>query len=252
MPFAYYKHLNSVQKEAYQKSNRVANIRIPEAASLQELVPRMQQALLKKDRAQVERIGDALCRGINQQLGVEPVKVTVLLTRPSSARSELHGLYVRRPNAVPHIRVWMRTAVRNEVVRLRTFLRTLMHELCHHLDFAYLDFEESFHTQGFYRRESSLVRQLAPKPICRTKDDSPPDLDCRTRDEVSEVTKARRTAIAFVETHLQRLQATTEPAVHRDASSVDLAWQIRQDERSTHKRPSARSKVVGTQTAFSF
>jgi hypothetical protein len=33
------------------------------------------------------------------------------------------------------IRVWMWTAVRKEVTSLGTFLRTLCHEFCHHLDF---------------------------------------------------------------------------------------------------------------------
>jgi hypothetical protein len=56
----------------------------------------------------------------------------------------------------------MRTAQRHQVVRFRTFLRTLLHELCHHLDYELLELPDSFHTDGFYRRESSLLRQLLP------------------------------------------------------------------------------------------
>jgi hypothetical protein len=63
---------------------------------------------------------------------------------------------------VARIRVWMRTARRADVVAFRTFLRTLLHELCHHLDFEVLGLDRSFHTEGFFRRESSLVRQLVP------------------------------------------------------------------------------------------
>ena len=33
------------------------------------------------------------------------------------------------------IRVWMRTAVRKEVTSFPTFLSTLCHEFCHHLDY---------------------------------------------------------------------------------------------------------------------
>jgi beta-lactamase class D len=44
------------------------------------------------------------------------------------------------------------------IVRSRTFLRTLLHEVVHHLDFTLFALGESFHTQGFFRRESSLVR----------------------------------------------------------------------------------------------
>jgi hypothetical protein len=50
------------------------------------------------------------------------------------------------------------------VVRFRTFLRTLLHEVMHHLDVTLLGLEDSFHTPGFFRRESSLVRQLVARP----------------------------------------------------------------------------------------
>jgi hypothetical protein len=56
----------------------------------------------------------------------------------------------------------MRTAQRRRVVAFRTFLRTLLHELGHHLDYSYLRLPDSFHTEGFYKRESSLMHQLLP------------------------------------------------------------------------------------------
>ncbi len=61
------------------------------------------------------------------------------------------------------ISVWMFTAKRGQVVAYRTFLRTLMHELGHYLDYALLRLEESFHTTGFFRRESFLVKTLFPQ-----------------------------------------------------------------------------------------
>jgi hypothetical protein len=54
----------------------------------------------------------------------------------------------------------MRTAEHRRVVASRTFLRILAHEICHHLDLTHFGLRETFHTQGFFRRESSLVRQL--------------------------------------------------------------------------------------------
>jgi hypothetical protein len=39
-------------------------------------------------------------------------------------------------------------------------LRTLLHELNHHLDYEVLKLEDSFHTEGFFKRESSLFKQL--------------------------------------------------------------------------------------------
>jgi hypothetical protein len=58
----------------------------------------------------------------------------------------------------------MRTAANANVVKFRTFLRTLLHEIVHHLDVTLLGFDDSFHTEGFFRRESSLVRQLLGAP----------------------------------------------------------------------------------------
>jgi len=67
---------------------------------------------------------------------------------------------VRQGGALPTITVWMRTAKRKQVVAVKTFLRTFIHEICHHLDYELLDLGESFHTEGFYKRESSIVHQL--------------------------------------------------------------------------------------------
>jgi hypothetical protein len=46
------------------------------------------------------------------------------------------------------------------VVAYKTFLRTLLHEMGHHLDYQRLGLGDSFHTDGFFKRESSLVAQL--------------------------------------------------------------------------------------------
>ena len=54
----------------------------------------------------------------------------------------------------------MLTAKRGQVVAYKTFLRTLVHEMCHHLDYQLLKLGDSFHTDGFFKRESSLVNQL--------------------------------------------------------------------------------------------
>jgi hypothetical protein len=91
---------------------------------------------------------------------VPPVRVSVLAKRPSDADSELHGLYEPQEGKPALISVWMRTAQRKQVVAFKTFLRTLIHEFCHHLDYEMFQFEETFHTEGFYKRESSLVNAL--------------------------------------------------------------------------------------------
>jgi hypothetical protein len=86
----------------------------------------------------------------------------VLAVRPQLEDAELHGLYTQELDGAPRIRLWMRTAKKKRVVAFRTFLRTLLHELCHHLDFTLLELSESYHTEGFFKRESSLFHQLVP------------------------------------------------------------------------------------------
>jgi hypothetical protein len=49
-------------------------------------------------------------------------------------------------------------------VAFKAFLRTLLHEVGHHLDYHYLKLADSFHTEGFFKRESSLFHQLVPTP----------------------------------------------------------------------------------------
>ena len=110
----------------------------------------------------VQALADQLCR----LMAVREVKVEVRGVRPHNTRGELHGIfYPYGPSGrrgAPLIILWMRTAQRHDVVKPKTFLRTLMHELGHYLDYALLGLEESFHTTGFFRRESFLVKALFP------------------------------------------------------------------------------------------
>jgi hypothetical protein len=114
----------------------------------------------------VQEIAQGIADGICSALRVPPVVVRVDLRRPADRRGELHGLYTPgtgRGRDV--IRVWMVTARRGQVVAYRTFLRTLLHEVCHHLDYTYLGLRDSLHTQGFYQRESSLFHALGASEV---------------------------------------------------------------------------------------
>jgi hypothetical protein len=63
------------------------------------------------------------------------------------------------------IRVWMRTAVRKEVTSFGTFVSTLCHEFCHHLDFQKFGFRDSWHTRGFYERAAALYHHARGTPL---------------------------------------------------------------------------------------
>jgi len=59
----------------------------------------------------------------------------------------------------------VRTAVRKEVTSFGTFLSTLCHEFCHHLDFKKFGFVDSWHTQGFYERAGVLYHYARGTPL---------------------------------------------------------------------------------------
>jgi hypothetical protein len=164
MVFAYYKRLTASQKRAYDKSDRVTSVRIPDASELHPLVNALESALKKEDRKRTEILSQKLVSALTIRLKVPAIRVKVLAVRPHDSRGELHGLYNPCTEQLPAIMdVWMRTAQQKRVVAFRTFLRTLLHEICHHLDYEYFRFLYSFHTEGFYKRESSLFHQLMDK-----------------------------------------------------------------------------------------
>lgn len=162
MRFAYYDRLSRADKAIYRRSDEYGSIELDDPAALRPVVADLCDALEWGERGPVEAEATRLCHGITDALNVPRVAVEVLEVRPSGSESELHGLYDGEDGR-PRIRVWMRTARHRRVVAFRTFLRTLLHELCHHLDYELLELEDSFHTQGFFMRESSLFRQLVPR-----------------------------------------------------------------------------------------
>lgn len=163
MPFSYYRRLSRRQKATYRTSDEYGSVELDDPKALRPLARELGEALAGDDRVTTERVAQRLVRDLCVQMGVPYAAVRVLAERPRSATAELHGLYVRAEDERPLILVWMRTAARERPVAHRTFLRTLMHEVCHHLDYELLDLEDSFHTHGFFQRESSLMRQLLPR-----------------------------------------------------------------------------------------
>ena len=161
--------LTRTQQRAYDRSNATSSIALRPTPRLQRAVALLPEVLPSGDCERVQRIAQAIADEIAGALNVPRVRVLVSGTRPSNARGELHGLYTPASRGPATIKVWMITAKRQQVVAFKTFLRTLLHEICHHLDYALLHLDESFHTDGFYKRESSLFYRIgAPAAAART------------------------------------------------------------------------------------
>jgi hypothetical protein len=162
MTFAYFDKLTSAQQRTYRKSDMIRRIEVPDAAPLMPLAAAIGPALGSESPREVERACQALADATNAQLKTPPIVMRVLARRPADAGGELQGLY--EPDEVTggtaRITLWMRTAQREQIVKFRTFLRTLVHELCHHFDYELYRLDETFHTEGFYARESAMMREL--------------------------------------------------------------------------------------------
>lgn len=153
--------LTRAQQRVYDRSDQTTSIPLRATGRLRTAVTTLPGALMAGDRGPVEQVSQVIADEIAAGLRVPRVRIIVNGTRPSNTRGELHGLYTPGNGHGPAaIKVWMITAKRGQVVAFKTFLRTLLHEICHHLDYALLRLTDSFHTDGFYRRESSLFYQI--------------------------------------------------------------------------------------------
>jgi len=162
MPFAFFKRLDRRRQAIYLQSDALTAVPLPQPEAVRPLVSALADALRGEDRDETERAARKLVAGLALALRLPPVRVQVLASRPHARWGELHGLYEweRGRGTAPLITLWMRTAKQKRVVAFRTFLRTLLHEVGHHLDYTGLGLGDSFHTQGFYARESHLFHQL--------------------------------------------------------------------------------------------
>jgi len=163
VPFAYYDRLSPDDQLVYRASDLVTSLRLRGAASLTPTVAEIELALARDDLPALERAVRRLVRSLCLAFGTAAPRVEILEVRPSFTGGELHGLYTFGRGSRATIRVWMRTARHARVVAFRTFLRTVLHELLHHVDIQALRLPTSFHSEGFFKRESSLFRQLVPR-----------------------------------------------------------------------------------------
>jgi hypothetical protein len=157
---AWYRRLPVGLQRVAAASDRVSTVPLRPGPALRGAVAALPAVLATGRERDVQALAQRISDDICVALGVPGVRVRVLLRRPSLRGGELQGLYTPTGRGHDVITVWMLTLKRGQVVAFKTFLRTLLHELCHHLDYSLLQLRDSLHTQGFYQRESSLFHAL--------------------------------------------------------------------------------------------
>lgn len=154
---------------AFSESDRRRTIHLPEDGVLQEIAESIETAMESGATTNVRSACQDFLKTSSHFYRVPQCSIRVLSARPLRVRenwaSELFGDYA--PDTM-QIRVWMRTAIKREITSFGTFLSTLCHEFCHHLDFQEFKFTDSWHTRGFYERAAALyhhARGTAPKKL---------------------------------------------------------------------------------------
>ncbi len=123
-----------------------------------------------EDPAERRRLAQLLIDTLDDLGGLPPCAV-VVADRPQvhahdgrRLQSKTYGYYRCRfkDGAITdaRIRIYHRTAVRQQVIAPKVFLNTLLHEWVHHFDFAGLRLARSPHTAGFYLRLRALADAL--------------------------------------------------------------------------------------------
>src|SRR5882762_9196857 len=160
---------DSSPRKAYRagflESDRIRTLDLPQDECLRTCGKSVESAMKDETSVAVRLASTEFLAATSEFYRTPICGVRVLAARPLRVRenwaSELFGDY--NPETML-IRVWMRTAVRKEITSFGTFLSTLCHEFCHHLDFQRFGFPDSWHTRGFYERTATLYHHARGTP----------------------------------------------------------------------------------------
>jgi hypothetical protein len=151
----------------FAESDQLTGLELPGDDRLRLSALSIESAMKDGTRAAVQHACAEFLIVATEFYGVPKPDVRALASRPLRVReggwaSELFGDYSPTTGL---IRIWTRTAVRKQVTSFGTFLSTLCHEFCHHLDCQRFGFRQSPHTRGFYERTAALYHHARGTPM---------------------------------------------------------------------------------------
>lgn len=155
-------------RDQFLASDRTVLLELPSDGELPKCAKLIEAAMKSGVSREVSRSCSMFLSVASHFYKVPNCKIRVLAARPLRVRErstvELFGDY---HSSTMLIRVWMKTAIRKNVTSFGTFLSTLCHEFCHHLDFHRFGFQDSWHTRGFYERTAALYHYSRSTPAKR-------------------------------------------------------------------------------------
>jgi hypothetical protein len=160
---------NAALLAQFLDSDRLGILEVPQDARLRAPAESIDSAMRTGKSAAVQEACAEFLSLASDFYNVPKPLVRVLAARPVRVRegggaTELFGDYAPEKTL---IRVWMRTAVRKQITSFGTFLSTLCHEFCHHLDSQRFGFRDSPHTRGFFARTAALYHHARGTPMKR-------------------------------------------------------------------------------------
>lgn len=154
-----------LEDPAYRRSQAAAGLPVRPTAVSRGLAMRLLE--IGDGHRERQRAGQLLLNELSADAGLPHVQL-VVADRPQvndhdghRLQSKTYGYYrcwltdgeFRRAR----IRIYHRTAVRQQVISPKVFLNTLLHEWVHHFDFTGLLLPRSPHTSGFFTRLRALA-----------------------------------------------------------------------------------------------
>ena len=152
----------------YLKSDRIKTLALPHNSALPNVAKDLEAAMKADNIRDVRKTCAEFLNIASHFYQVPNCSTRVLAARPLRVRER--GTFKLFNDYSPDtmlIRVWMRTAIRKEVTSFGTFVSTLCHEFCHHLDFTHFGFADSWHTRGFYERAAVLYHHARSTSVKR-------------------------------------------------------------------------------------
>lgn len=146
-----------ISKQTYEKSNSITEVSLSKFRSTEY------ERLLKDGNRQkdAQALVDYLCKKFH----LPRVSVFVSSRRQEHSvdgngrlKSRTYGYY--RPS-VHSITIYNLTAMKGQVISIKQFANTLLHEFMHHYDMTYLKLGATPHTEGFFKRISDLQAKLS-------------------------------------------------------------------------------------------
>lgn len=143
----------------FEASDRLTTlVPAPPAEPFQAATTALCDAVTGGELRDVQRASTAALAVLAAHFRVDAPALRVLDIQPHRTREGVttYKLYGDYDLEAQRIRVWLRTAIREQVSTPKSFLSTLVHEFCHHLDCVGLGLLETPHTRGFYHRVDQL------------------------------------------------------------------------------------------------